>query len=102
MNNWRKPLTGQLALNVDASFVEEDYSGSCGAIIRDHRGMFIAASTSKLEHVRTCGGPQVGTGYWMQLHMYSNGKLGVVLKHLNRTGDARWSLPLYLTNVEVF
>lgn len=36
MNNWRKPLTGQLALNVDASFVEEDYSESCGAIIRDH------------------------------------------------------------------
>lgn len=51
MNNWRKPLTGQLALNVDASFFEDDYSGSCGAIIRDHRGMFIAASTSKLEHV---------------------------------------------------
>ena len=25
--------------------------GSCGAIVRDHRGNFIAASTSRLEHV---------------------------------------------------
>ena len=37
--------------NVDASFCEEEHSGSCGAIVRDHRGNFIIASTSKLQHV---------------------------------------------------
>ena len=38
-------------MNVDASFREEDHSGSCGAIIRDHKGSFIAASTSRIDHV---------------------------------------------------
>lgn len=50
-NRWKKPLAGQQALNVEASFSEEDHSDSCGAIIRDHKGMFIGASTAKLEHV---------------------------------------------------
>ena len=50
MNRWWKPLSGQLSLNVDASFTEESYSGSCGAVIRDHLGSFVAASTAKLEY----------------------------------------------------
>jgi hypothetical protein len=33
-NCWKKPLAGQQALNVDASFSEDDHSGSCGAIVR--------------------------------------------------------------------
>lgn len=36
---------------MDASFSEDEHTGSCGAIIRDSGGMFVAASTSKLEHV---------------------------------------------------
>uniref|UniRef100_A0A453I2W9 RNase H type-1 domain-containing protein n=1 Tax=Aegilops tauschii subsp. strangulata TaxID=200361 RepID=A0A453I2W9_AEGTS len=39
-----------MVLNVDASF-SKDYSGSCGAVIRDHLSAFIGASTAKLEHV---------------------------------------------------
>ena len=38
-------------MNVDAAFSEDTYSGACGAIIRDNRGFFVAASTAKLEHV---------------------------------------------------
>ena len=37
-------------MNVDAAFVVEDHSGSCGAVIRDHLGAFVGASTAKLEH----------------------------------------------------
>lgn len=51
LNKWKPALENQQILNVDASFCEEDYSGSCGAIVRDHRGNFISASTATLEHV---------------------------------------------------
>ena len=44
-------LTVQQIINVDASFIEDLHTGSCGAIVRDHGGNFIAASTSRLEHV---------------------------------------------------
>lgn len=44
-------LTLQLLLNVDASFIEGSHSGSCEAIVRDHRGYFITGSTSQIEHV---------------------------------------------------
>ena len=48
---WRKPMLGQLILNVDAAFSEEENTGACGTIIRDSRGMFMGAATAKLEHV---------------------------------------------------
>lgn len=51
LNRWSPALESQQILNVDASFCGEEYSGSCGAIVRDHRGNFISASTARLEHV---------------------------------------------------
>ena len=33
------------------SFIEDLHGRSCGAIVRDHKGNFIVASTSRLEHV---------------------------------------------------
>ena len=50
-NIWMRPSSGQLVLNTYASFIEDNYSGSCGAVIQDGAGFFIAASTAKLEHV---------------------------------------------------
>lgn len=50
-NQWRKALVGQTIVNVDASFSDRDFSGSCGAVIRDHAGAFLAAATAKLTHV---------------------------------------------------
>ncbi|KAM3242197.1 hypothetical protein ACQJBY_054713 [Aegilops geniculata] len=50
INTWLRPLNGQLVLNTDASFLD-DHTESCGAVIRDHLGYFIAASTAKLDHV---------------------------------------------------
>lgn len=50
-NTWPIILAAQQVLNLDASFFEDLHSGSCGAIVRDHRCNFIAASTSQLEHV---------------------------------------------------
>lgn len=47
---WWSLENALLVLNVDASFVD-DHLGSCGAIVRDHTGAFIGASTAKLEHV---------------------------------------------------
>ncbi|XBI42163.1 hypothetical protein VPH35_126525 [Triticum aestivum] len=51
INRWPTFLAGQLVLNVDASFTEGDYAGSCGAVIRDNRGSFMSESTARLEHV---------------------------------------------------
>jgi ribonuclease HI len=48
---WIKPRAGFLKLNVDASFSAESHSGATGAIIRDGRGDFIAASSTFLPHV---------------------------------------------------
>lgn len=51
INTWPIVLSAQQVLNTDASFMEGVNMGSCAAIITDHRGNFIAASTSRLEHV---------------------------------------------------
>jgi ribonuclease HI len=48
---WAKPLNDFVKLNVDASFDADDLRGATGAIIRDSNGLFIAASTSKVESV---------------------------------------------------
>lgn len=48
---WKKPMQNQLALNVDAAYLEESSTGACGAILRNNRGLFVAASTAKLYHV---------------------------------------------------
>ena len=51
LNRWKRPLSGQIALNVDASFSEDDHSGACGAIVRDNHGLFVCVSIARLEHV---------------------------------------------------
>lgn len=51
LNHQNKPLAGQHAFNVYASFSEEDHSGYCGVVVPDHRGVLIGASTTKVEHV---------------------------------------------------
>ena len=48
---WIKPMEGCVKLNVDATFHVETLSGAVGAVLRDDRGGFIAASNEKLEHV---------------------------------------------------
>ena len=50
-NTRKRPLKGQFALNVDASFSADDQTGSCSAVIRDCGGMVIAASTAMFLHV---------------------------------------------------
>ncbi|XBH97489.1 hypothetical protein VPH35_127150 [Triticum aestivum] len=51
VNIWPGFLAGQMIINVDVSFSEGDYAGSCGVVIRDHRGNFMSAVTATLEHV---------------------------------------------------
>jgi hypothetical protein len=53
LNQWSKGLAGQILINVDASFSNHDYRGSCGAVIQDHTGQFLVASTTVIEHVLT-------------------------------------------------
>ena len=48
---WIKPMEGCVKLNVDAAFHAETLNGAVGAVLRDDRGGFIAASNGKLEHV---------------------------------------------------
>lgn len=51
INRWPTFLARQLILNVNASFTEGGYVGSCDAVIRDHQGSFMSASTVRLKHV---------------------------------------------------
>jgi ribonuclease HI len=43
-NGWEKPPKGLVKLNVDASYDENSKTGATGAILRDSKGFFIAAS----------------------------------------------------------
>ena len=51
VNNWPGFFAGQIVINVDASFREGDYAGSCGVVIRDYRGNFMSAATATLDYV---------------------------------------------------
>jgi ribonuclease HI len=48
---WRCPEPRQVKLNVDASFFSDSREGATGAVLRDYKGRFIAASTTYLPHV---------------------------------------------------
>jgi ribonuclease HI len=48
---WSKPEVRQVKVNVDASFHADSCSGAIGAVIRDVKGDFIAASTNYIPHV---------------------------------------------------
>jgi hypothetical protein len=42
---WSKPDRHQIKLNVDGSFFSESMNGAAGAILRDYKGKFIAATS---------------------------------------------------------
>ena len=50
-HRWMKPRDGFVKLNVDAGFKVDHGSGSTGAIIRDDRGFFVAASCRGISFV---------------------------------------------------
>jgi ribonuclease HI len=50
-NGWTKPKEDYVKLNVDACFDENSGTGSCGAIIRYHKGLFIAACNCTIPFV---------------------------------------------------
>jgi hypothetical protein len=43
-HGWKRPSKGLIKLNVDASFDENTKTGATGAILRDFKGFFLAAS----------------------------------------------------------
>ena len=47
-NGWKKPANGYLKMNVDASFDSDLLQGIVGAVIRDHKGRFVAAANEKI------------------------------------------------------
>ncbi|CAM0910766.1 unnamed protein product [Alopecurus aequalis] len=49
-DGWKKPATGVLKLNVDASFLPDTGTGSIGSIIRDAGGNFVAACCDSNAH----------------------------------------------------
>jgi ribonuclease HI len=48
---WKKPLEGNLMINVDAAFDEDSGKGATGVVIRDSSGSCIAAMQTFLAHV---------------------------------------------------
>ena len=65
-------MLGQLILNVDAAFSEEENTGACGAIIRDSSGMFVGAATAKLEHVADVVSAEAAA--WCQFYLGTDGQ----------------------------
>ena len=49
---WKKPSTGRVKVNVDASFHADTLSGTCGVVVRDECEDFIAAAEWFLSHIR--------------------------------------------------
>jgi ribonuclease HI len=47
----KRPAPRQVKLNVDASFHPDVAAGAVGAVLRDYKGTFIAASTKYIPHV---------------------------------------------------
>ena len=45
---WLKPRYGYVKLNVDADFDVDTLEGTVGAVLRDHKGKFIAAANEKI------------------------------------------------------
>jgi ribonuclease HI len=50
-HGWEKPKEGCIKLNIDAAFSHEYFSGATGVVLRDDKGMFIAACSCGIEHV---------------------------------------------------
>jgi ribonuclease HI len=50
---WCPPLSNNVKLNVDDAFFEDQRAGAIAAVIRDHKGRFIAASYAYIPHVET-------------------------------------------------
>jgi ribonuclease HI len=50
-SKWCKPPPQYFKVNVDGSFHHDSHSGSIGAVIRDAKGDFVAASTLYLPHI---------------------------------------------------
>ena len=53
-NQWRSEMLGQTILNVDASFFEVEFTGSCDAVIRDHSGAFFGNDNNKIVACSRC------------------------------------------------
>jgi ribonuclease HI len=50
-HGWEKPKEDFVKLNIDAAFSHEFFTGATGAVLRDEKGKFIAASCCGIEHV---------------------------------------------------
>jgi ribonuclease HI len=61
--SWNCPPEGEVKVNVDAAYSFDEGRGSAGAIIRDYKGNFIAASTKNLPFVAD---PMMAEAYAVQ------------------------------------
>jgi hypothetical protein len=52
ITKWEKPKVNYLKVNFDGTFNKDTGSGGWGFIIRDHRGMFVAAGARKAGFLR--------------------------------------------------
>ena len=48
---WKKPEVGVVKINVDASFLADNLSGSCGVIARNDQGQFLGTTTQLIPYV---------------------------------------------------
>jgi hypothetical protein len=51
MEGWEKPTKDIIKINVDAGFDVDTLKGSTSVVAMNHKGHFIAACNSKIDHV---------------------------------------------------
>jgi hypothetical protein len=52
---WCVPSENKVKVNVDGSFHSDDHAGVVGAVIRDHTGGFLVASSSFIPNLSSAG-----------------------------------------------
>lgn len=78
---WKKPSTGMIKINVDASVNMENGDGATGAIVRDDRGAFIAAATWVLPAVVRVDSAEITA---IKMDYILQGKLDGIVCRLNQ------------------
>jgi ribonuclease HI len=93
---WEKPSVGWEKINVDASFLVEEQSGTWGAVHRDHNGVILRSAWGLIPHCKSVGvaealacleGLKMVLGTWSHNLMFESDCAAVVEAFNNPTMD---------------
>jgi hypothetical protein len=87
-HGWKKPREEFVKLNMDAGFNINFGTGSTGAILRDDRGHFLAASSGNLPFVSDAATAEVWKDYYWLVRLEVNSDCMEVVKIMQNGGNS--------------